>query len=322
MKTHQAELEKSAAQILVAGSAGFVGKALIRKLSEANQKVNCLYHAHLPDPVPHMTPMFADMLKKEHISSSLNGVHTVVHLAWSQSFRARWEEAFWAQEGLRQDSRNILMVKNLVSAMEEAGTKRIIFLSALGASKTAESWYLQEKYFAEALILNSKIPEKIILRTSLAYSDLVSKDRFVSAIERLMRFPWVYPVPRHPQKLAPIHVLDLAEIIFRLISLPTTLPAHLIEVAGGETLDIEDVFRFVSLGIGKGAHIALKGLLGQALTPLFEQIQKRRPETLPNIRDMLTVGNIRDKAVALNNPLLNELPQGERRFQETMVTRL
>ncbi len=307
--------------ILVAGSAGFIGKALIRKLSDAGRAMNCLYHAHLPDPVPHMTPTFADMMRREHIISTLAGVGTVVHLAWSQSFRARWEEAFWAQEGVRQDGRNIAMVKNLVSAMEEAGTRRIIFVSALGASRTAESWYLQEKYFAEALILNSKIPEKIILRSSLAYADLGAKDRLVAAIERLMRFPWFYPVPKCQEKLAPIHVSDLAEIIYRLIDIAIMEPANLIEVSGLEALDIEDVFRFVSVGIGKGAHIALKGLLGQALTPLFEQMQKRRSETSPDLRDLLTVGNSRDKAVEIDNPILKDLPSGTHRFQETMVSK-
>ena len=134
-----------------------------------------------------------------------------------------------------------------------------------------------------------------------------------------MRFPWFYPVPKFRGKLAPIHVSDLNEIIFRLIELTELDPAQIIEVAGGEALDLEEIFRFVSVGIGKGTHIALKGFLGQALTPLFEQIHKGGFEASPDLRDLLTVGNRRDRAIEINNAILKELPFGIHRFQETMV---
>lgn len=304
--------------ILVAGSAGFVGKPLLRRLAEQGRPLVSLYHAHLPEPLAHMMPIFADMMRAEHLTTALRNVSTVVHLAWSQSFRSQWEEAVFAQEGHKQDSRNIQMVKNLVHAMEEAGTKRIIFLSALGASRHTESWYLQEKYFAELVILNSKIPEKIILRSPLVFGELNAKDRLVSAIEKLMRFPWFYPVPKYEGQLAPIHVNDLCDVIIRLIDVDVSLGAQLIEIEGSEKLAIEQLFRLVSQGIGKGSHFALKGFLGHALAPLFERIQRRKQGNAPQLRDLLTIGAVPDKATAINNPTYGALPPSTRQFGEAM----
>ncbi len=316
-KVPQSDSEKET--LLVAGSAGFVGKALLRRLAEKHRPVVSLYNAHLPEAMAYTTPIFADILRPEFLPSALHNTKTVVHLAWSQSFHSRWEEALWGHEGTKQDSRNIQMVKNLVQAMEEAGTQRIIFLSALGARRDAESWYLQEKYFAEAVILNSRIPEKIILRSSLVFSDLSAKDRFVSTIERLMRFPWFYPVPRCREKLAPIHVFDLCETITKLIDLEMRESAYLLEIDGGEALALEDMFRYISQGIGKGTHIALRGLLGQTLAPLIESLNRRSQKDLPQLRDLLTIGHQRAPEAALNNPMFNALPRQTRRFKESMT---
>ena len=133
-----------------------------------------------------------------------------------------------------------------------------------------------------------------------------------------MRFPWFYPVPRAKEKLAPIHVADLCEVILRLIDHQLTEQAQVIEVAGQQEFALEEVFRIVSQGIGKGTHIPLKGFLGEALTPLFERIRKDSRPIVPHIRDLLTVRNSRDQATAVNSPFQQALPEGTHRFQDAM----
>jgi uncharacterized protein YbjT (DUF2867 family) len=310
--------QKSAASILVSGSAGFIGRHLLRRLSDSNQPCIGLYRAHLPEPMAHALPVFGDLLRVEHLPPALEGIETVVHLAWNQTFRSRTEDTLWGAEETVMASRNLEMLRNLLQVMENAGTRRIVFASALGASRHAVSLYLQEKYQAELLILNSKIPEKVILRSALSFGDIKHKDRIVTAIERLMRFPWFYPVPRSKEKLAPVHVQDLADVLYRLIDLPLPEPAQIVEVTGQQELALEEVFRIVSQGIGKGTHIPLKGFLGEALTPLFERIRKDARPIGPHIRDLLTIGNSRDKATTINSPLQLGLPAGKHRFQDAM----
>ncbi|HYX35034.1 MAG TPA: NAD(P)H-binding protein [Oligoflexus sp.] len=310
--------QKPAADVLISGSAGFIGRHLLRRLSEKNRASISLYHARLPEPMAHALPVFGDLLRVEHLSPALDGIETVVHLAWNQSFRTRIEDALWGAEETMMASRNLEMLRNLIQAMQEVGTRRIIFVSALGASRTTESLYLQEKYQAELMILNSKIPEKIILRSALTFGDIRYKDRLVTAIERLMRFPWFYPVPKSREKLAPLHVQDLSEILLRLIDQALPEQAQILEVTGQQELALEEVFRIISQGIGKGTHIPLKGFLGEALTPLFERLRRDTTPVGPHIRDLLTIGNRRDTATTINSPLQQTLPTGEHRFQDAM----
>ena|GEM_PF-1571490 len=317
-KTSGPTPQKTAASILISGSAGFIGRNLLRRLSERSRACIALYRAHLPDPMAHALPVFGDLLRIEHLPPALTGVDTVVHLAWNQSFRSRIEDALWGSEETVLASRNLEMLRNLLHSMEEAGTKRIIFMSVLGASRYAESLYLQEKYQAEVMILNSAIPEKIILRSAIAFGDINYKDRLVTAIERLMRFPWFYPVPRSKEKLAPIHVSDLCAVIYRLVDHDLPEKAQILEVAGQQEFALEEIFRIVSQGIGKGTHIPLRGFLGEALTPIFERIRKNSRPMGPNIRDLLTVSNSCDQATTVNSPLQLDLPQGTHRFQDAM----
>lgn len=300
--------------LLVAGSAGFVGRQFMRKLSQEGRPALSLYHSHLPEPLSHVNPVFVDILRPEPLVPILQKVDQVLFLAWSHSFQRQWEDGKDSQ-----NSPNIQMIRNFVAAMEQAGTKRIIFLSALGASRHAESAFLREKYAAESIILNSRIPEKIILRTSLIYGKLGTQDRFLSAISQLMKVPWFYPVPRHQEKLAPISIDDLNRILLHLFDLNLDVPSHVIEIAGGESLAIEEIFRMVSQGIGKSRQIPITGSIGSALTPLFERLHSQARKTTPSLRDLLSVGNFTDKETGTNNPLIGHLPAQKARMQDSMV---
>lgn len=307
---------RKAKQILVAGSAGFIGKVLMRKLSAEARAAYGLYHTHLPEPLNNITPVFSDLKKADQLETLLKQSDEVIYLAWAEPLREGK-----AGEYPTNESPNIVMLQNLVTAMEQQGSRRIIFLSSLGASRFASSHYLKEKYAAENLIINSSIPEKVILRSSILYSDLNAKDKFVQSIESLMAMPWVYPVPRLEGRIEPMHVNDLVEVIAKLIDLPLPETTQLIELKGTESLALEEIFKSVSFGIGKSKHIALKGFIGDALTPVFEKLHGRKRFEGPSLRDMLTVATARSEN-ELTTSLLDKLPNGSHRFNEVMGKRL
>ena len=302
-----------AKQILIVGSAGFIGKVLTRKLSLSSRAAYSLYHSHLPEPLNHITPVFSDLQRPEQLDTLVRQADEVVYLAWSNSFKNLKNSA-----SPDNDSLNVMMLRNLVTAMEEQGSKRLIFISSLGASRHAKSFYLKEKYAAESVVLNSSIPEKVIIRSSLVYSDLSAKDKFVQSIESLMTMPWIYPVPRFAEKIAPLHVQDLVDVIIKFIDVPLPNSAQVLEISGQESLALDEIFKSVSHGIGKSHHIALKGFIGDALTPLFEKLHGRKRFEGPSLRDLLTVANQKDKATETNNPVLEKIPHFAHRFDEAM----
>ncbi|MES2745744.1 MAG: NAD(P)H-binding protein [Bdellovibrionota bacterium] len=301
-----------AKQILVVGSAGFIGKALMRKLSKDGRSAYSLYHTHLPEPLTHITPIFADLLKPEQLETMVRQSDEVIYLAWSNPLRS-----LKAQAAPNNDSPNILMLRNLVHAMEQQGSRRIIFVSSLGASRFAESHYLKEKYMAESVIINSNIPEKILLRSPILYSDLNAKDKFVQSIESLMTMPWVYPIPKLTDKITPMHVNDLVETLIKLIEVPLPTPVQLIELIGKESLALDEIFKSVSQGIGKSHHVALKGFIGDALTPLFEKLHGRKRFEGPSLRDMLTVATAKRDADG-DSPINEKLPSVAHSFDQAM----
>lgn len=300
--------------VLVAGSAGFIGRQFMRKLSQEGRPALSLYHSHLPEPLSHINPVFADILRPEPLLPILQKADQVLFLAWLHSFQRHLEEGKDFS-----NSPNIQMIRNFVAAMEQTGTRRIVFVSALGASRHAESAFLREKYAAESIILNSRVPEKIILRSSLVYGKLGTQDRFLSAISQLMKVPWFYPVPKHQEKLAPVSVDDLNKILLYLLDVPLDVSSHVIEVTGGESLAIEEIFRMVSQGIGRSRQFPITGSIGSALTPLFERLHPQARKSLPSLRDLLSVGNFLDKETGTNNPLTGHLPMQEARMQDSMV---
>ena len=57
--------------------------------------------------------------------------------------------------------RNAQLLQNLITAMERAGTKRLIFLSALGAAPHSPSAFLREKYLAEFPIAENRVVRRL-----------------------------------------------------------------------------------------------------------------------------------------------------------------
>jgi nucleoside-diphosphate-sugar epimerase len=204
----------------------------------------------------------------------------------------------------------------MLRAMELAQTKRIVFMIAIGASRSSESAFLQEKYFAEHLVLNSRIPEKIILRSSIVFGG--DQDKFVRAITNLMKFPGMYPVPKFGNPVAPIHIADLIESVMAAIKNPLPDPCSIIEIVGKENYRIEDIFRMVSNRYVKGAKIQIKGRLGDSLVPLFEGHSKRNDHE-PKLRHYLSIGNQVSSDVIKDNPLIETMPEKAYSFREAIA---
>jgi len=303
--------------ILITGGSGFIGRAVVRRLAENGETVVCMYHHRLPEPMANVYPVCSDMGSSELIAAPLRGVDTVVHLAWEGGFVGPSEPVSW---NLNPNSlpKNARILKNLLSAMERAGTRRIIFLSAVGASRNAKTPFLQEKYLSEFLILNSKVPEKVVLRSSIVCGGGDTNDRFLRSILRVMQFPGIYPVPSQAERLAPLHIGDVAQILCD--SATTTLPQScaVMEVSGQEDFRIEELFKLVSERYVKGAKLPVSGFLGTSLLPFFERDSKQNPNVV-KLRHFLALGNHADAATRLKNPLSAVLPEKFQSFRDTLA---
>ena len=130
---------------MVVGGSGFIGRHLVRKIAEADQSVVSIYHRRLPEPLPNVFPVCSSLDSVDLLAAPLRGVETVYVLAWQETFLGSKQEIEFNKD-ISTCSANLNMLKNLIDAMETASTKRIVFLSALGASSKATTPFLKEKY--------------------------------------------------------------------------------------------------------------------------------------------------------------------------------
>lgn len=305
--------------VMVTGGSGFVGRRLVSILSQLDQPVVSMYHLRLPEPLKNVYPVCSDLNSVDLLAAPLRGVETVVSLAWEESIVGS-QEAIRFDKDFRNISKNLNCLANLLEAMEQAKTKRIIFVSAVGANRRAKSQFLREKYLAEVLVLNSKVPEKIIIRSSLVFQPNLDKDNFIRTVMNLMKFPGLYPVPSSDQKFSPIFLDDLCKGITKLITTPLSQSANIIEMLGGEELKVEDIFKIVSERYSKGGRLQVRGTLGNSLVPVFERRGSYYRPTGPKIRDYLSLGCNRDKGTMKDNPLADKVSLENKSFRELLRT--
>jgi nucleoside-diphosphate-sugar epimerase len=301
--------------ILVTGGSGFMGRPLVRRFAEDGRTVVSMYHRRLPEAIQGVYPVCSDMTSAELLAAPLRGVDTVVHLAWDQNFVGPSDPTVEWTPCSSKSPLNVQNTRRLVLAMERAKTRRIIFMSALGAGRDEMNPFLREKYLAEQIVLNSAIPEKIILRPSIVCGPHTTADKFLSAMTRLMKIPGFYPVPRQKVQLAPVHLEDLTRVVANIVSTEIEDPCALIEIHGGAAFKISEMLRVVSEKFAGGSRIAIGGVVGEWMMSYLERPRKDTP-FCPQLRHFLNVRAEARTEITHHNPLAAAIPPKMRTFKE------
>ncbi len=269
--------------VLITGSAGFIGHHLVRKLTQIEQAVVCMYRHRLPEPHERVMPFFSDLRSAELLAAPLRGVNTVVHLAWSDSFIGPREDVCAAPTVHNVFTPNIRALRNLLHGMERAGTPRLIFLSARGTRRSARAAFLKEKYIAEHHILNSAIEEKLIVRCPLTWSGAGRHDRLVKTFLRLMRFPGLCFLPDFRPQVSLAHVNSIAEQLAELCQRPLQAQSTIITPPTQTTYSVRELCKLISTAVLSRNKLPIGGMLGNAMLPLCED------ENAPKVKHLLAL---------------------------------
>ena len=222
--------------ILVTGATGFIGQALIKQLLSQYHEVRLLIRPSRKTPsLPVGIPVevaVANLKDERGLRSALNGIDIIYHLAGS--------ERKGAYASLLED--DIQGTQMITTIAKEAGVKRIIYLSHLGADRASAYPLLKAKAIAEEIVRRSGI-EYTIIRSAVAYGP---GDHFTLQFARLAYLlPFVFPIPGDGQmKLQPIWINDLALCLAWCLDIPATInQTH--EIGGGEYLSYETIMQKV-----------------------------------------------------------------------------
>jgi NADH dehydrogenase len=129
---------------------------------------------------------------------------------------------------------------------QEAGVKKFIHMSALGASKESRSKYQQSKFLGEERTLNN-FKNTIIIRPSVV---IASEDRFSNLFAQLSFSP-IIPVPVNINyRIQPIFANDVARAIIKDIEKKNN-EGSIYELGGEKILSLGDMVKLILKIIGK-----------------------------------------------------------------------
>lgn len=183
-------------KVLLTGASGFLGKQIFATLQADGHTVMPATRALGFD--------FNVLLDEKDWLAYLQGIDAVINAVGiisetrSQSFARLHYQAPTA----------------LFRACVEAGVRRVIQISALGADASAATPYHKSKKAADD-VLRSLPLEWFVLRPSLVYGP---GGKSLALFRRIALLP-VIPVPAHGrQKIQPVHIRDLVEAVQRCLT--------------------------------------------------------------------------------------------------------
>lgn len=266
-------------RIAITGASGFVGRAIIALLLEDTDPGRI--RAIVRDagrglralPQPGLELRQADVTVAATLRGAFDGVDAVVHTVAIPTERQGSFEAVNA-EGTR----------SVVREAQRAGVRKLVQVSAIGASSASRYPFLRSKGAGEAAVTGSGIPH-VALRPSILFGP---GDDFFPRLRFSLRFP-VVPLPGGGvARFQPLHVADLALAIRAALRSPLTGP---FEVGGPDPVTyrqmLEETMR--AYGIHRPT-VPLPVPLMKPAAFAFERLMADPPVTVRQL-DLLAVDN-------------------------------
>jgi nucleoside-diphosphate-sugar epimerase len=250
--------------LLVTGGSSFIGRAVIRHLTESGREVRTLLRPsrrspNLPQGVP-IDVALSSLGDLRGLRAAMVGVRGVIHLAAMGSLDEPGRDLGSEVEGTR----------NLAHAAADAGVDRFIYLSVIGADRASAYRLLRRKAQSEHYIQESGIPHSI-LRISLAYG---RGDSFTSGLATLISIsPGILFVPGDGDMLLqPLWVDDLATCIHWMVDGGVPVRS-LIELGGPEYFSLRQLIEMVSANTGSSRVLAsIRPPYLRAMAALLERL--------------------------------------------------
>jgi uncharacterized protein YbjT (DUF2867 family) len=277
-------------KILLLGGTGFVGRHVCEKLAQLQCRVTVVTRRR--DNARHlqMLPLVDVIEADPHDSSSLApllaGHDAVVNLvAILHGSQATFDRA------------HVALPLELARACEASGLRRIVHISALGASPGSPSMYQRSKARGEAVMLSTGL-DVTVLRPSVIFG---AEDKFLNTFARLQQVFPVIPLAAADARFQPVWVEDVADAIVHCLQDADTV-GQIYEVCGPEVFTLRQLVelagRYAGINGGKGRPVlALPAALGR--------LQARLMELAPG-EPMLSRDNL--DAMASDNVATGKLP--------------
>jgi NADH dehydrogenase len=213
--------------ILVTGGTGFVGSHLVPRLAQFEEPVRVLARRGGQAGRDGVEAAAGDVRDLSSLLSAVRGCRAVIHLVGIIRERpgARFEEV------------HVGGARNVIRACQEAGVRRLLHMSALGARPRARSRYHRTKWEAEELVRASGLAATIF-RPSVMFG---SGNGFLAQMRALLhRGPFIPVIGPGTNLLQPIWVEDVVSCFLGGLQQPETV-GHAFELGGPAAYGFEEL---------------------------------------------------------------------------------
>jgi uncharacterized protein YbjT (DUF2867 family) len=220
-------------KVFITGATGFVGQEILKRLHDARRSIRILARHPQSAKVRDFASRFGaeihagDVLDPASLPAGLKDCEAVIHLVGIIS-----EIGTNTFENVHTQG-----TKNIINAVQQAGVKRFVHMSALGTRANAVARYHRSKWAAEEIVRNSGL-DFTIFRPSIIYGP---HDGFVNLFANMSRFSPMLPIMGSGRsQLQPVPVADVATCFVRALDEPKSI-GQTYDLCGGDVLSFEEV---------------------------------------------------------------------------------
>ena len=172
----------------------------------------------------------------------------------------------------------------IVNACRAAGVKRVLHMSALGASRDAPSEYLRSKALGEEIVLAAADLDASVFRPSVVFGP---EDRFLNLFAQLTRFLPALALASPKAQFQPVYVGDVARVMVTALGEAESFRKRY-DLCGPHLCTLRQLVEYVCAVTGRRRLIV-------GLSPRLSLLQAWLLEHLPG--QLMTRDNVRSMQV-------------------------
>ena len=234
-------------KVLIFGGTGFVGTQVCEKLNRLQCRVTVATrrsdNARHLQPLPLVDVAEIDLHDSAALAALVAGHDAVVNLI---AILHGSEDAF--------QKVHVQWPLTLVRACKAGGVRRIVHISALGASTESASRYQRSKARGEAALLGSGL-DVTVLRPSVMFG---ADDKFLNTFASLQQVFPVIPLAGSRARFQPVWVGDVANAVVRCLQDDATI-GEVYEACGPQVFTLKELVqlagRYAGIHHGQGRPV-------------------------------------------------------------------
>jgi uncharacterized protein YbjT (DUF2867 family) len=223
-------------RVTVFGGTGFLGRRVVRHLSDAGATVRVASRHPAPAEGDNLEQVVADAHDERSVEAAVAGADGIVNAI-----------SLYAEHGHDTfHSVHVEAAARIAAAARRAGVKRLVHLSGIGADAASHSPYIRNRGEGEAAV-QAAFPGAVVVRPAVMFA---RDDAFLTTLLRLLRTLPVYPLFGGGRtRLQPVHVDDVAASVAQILR-QTQKPYPIYELAGPRIYSYEELLRTIARSAG------------------------------------------------------------------------